>query len=130
MQARHKQGELLRATCNALVLAILSVGCIHGGRVASNSLEGKRILVSYQTEGRANSTAEYYLIETKRGLALFEPVPGGLGSLIKNHWREGDDDHFAISGEVLDTRVPATEFVLPADRSKNGKADLYPEGKY
>ena len=129
MRASGNQREWLAAFACALAL-LLAAGCIHGGRFASNSLAGKRILVAYRSEGRADSRPEYYLVETEKGIALFERVPGGIGSLIKNHWREADGDHFAIWGEVLGSRVPAFEFVLPVDRTKKGKAFIYPEGSY
>lgn len=105
-------------------------GCIHGGRFASNSLEGKRIVAAYRAEERPESRREYYLLETADGPALLERVPRGVSSLIKNHWREGENDHFALWGEFLDSRVPAFEFVLPVDRTKKGKAFIYPEGTY
>jgi hypothetical protein len=119
----------LTAFCGMLV-GILASGCIHGGRVAFSSLDGKKIVAAYRAEGRGSSHPDYYLIQTDRGLVLFERVPGGLGSLIKHHWREADEDHFAIWGELLDTRVPAFEFVIPADRTRKGKAFIYPEGTY
>jgi len=129
MLASRKATSWLGAA-SGLVLITLSIGCLHGGRLASNSLQGRQVLAAYDCEGRPDSRAEYYLIQTEAGLALLERVPGGMGSLIKHHWREGDSDHFAIWGEVLDSRVPAFEWVLPLDRSKKGTAFIYPEGTY
>jgi hypothetical protein len=99
---------------------------MEGGSLVSANYKPQKILVTYGTEGTVPPGVTYLLIETDRGMAIFERSQDGSGTLFHTHWRDQQGDHFA--GWVATSH--GYEFILPLDRSQPAKKFVYPKGYY
>jgi hypothetical protein len=126
------------------ILLLLISGCasgysafLQGGTVVPEDYQVQKVIVSYQAEGTVPERIHYFLVETDRGLAIFERSEDGSGSLMQTHWQDDQCDHFGawVSPPVgiISKRGlggPAYEFVVPFDRSKEAKKFVYEKGAY
>ncbi|OGW34849.1 MAG: hypothetical protein A2010_01135 [Nitrospirae bacterium GWD2_57_9] len=112
-----------------LVAVVFLSGCasmfIKGGDLVKAGYKPD-ILVSYRAEGTVPQGVDYLLVKTETGPAVFERSPDGSGVLFLTRWQDGQDDHFA--GWVANSH--GYEYVIPADRSGNGRKYVYPAGFY
>lgn len=116
-----------------LVLSVFS-GCtpwerlvFQGGSLVEPSYQPTKIVVSYRATGAIPEAAKYYLIETREGEeAIWEKVDGEKSALFKAYRETDKGDHY--SGWVVGQ--PASEFIVPKDRSRDAEKYVYPVGKY
>lgn len=127
----------IRALSAAVVLCVASSSVqagafLKGARIVKK--DPAEVLVKYGiapcvgTDGSSMGSppGAYWLVNDKAGLALFERDNTGSGALITNHWTVGDEDHFF-------TWVPGIsgwEYVIPADRTKEGARLVFPRGSF
>lgn len=97
-----------------------------GGSLASVGYQPLDVVVSYRAEGSVPKSAEYLLVRTEKGEAIFERSPDGSGTLIDKTWSDEKGDHFAMW--ILTSH--AYEFLVPKDRSKPAQRYIYPAGFY
>ena len=113
----------------SVVLALgLLVGCatllsamISGGTAVPGDFQVEEVLVRYRPVGQYPAHAQYLLVRTDRGLAMFEREKDGSGALFETHWTDEEGDHFAA---WLGRRI-AWVFVVPRDRTKPAKRYVY-----
>jgi hypothetical protein len=118
--------SLILITLSLLVSGCLAIGGMyfHGGKLVSDGYKIPKTIITYKTEGTAPKDAQYLLIETEEGLAMFERGLGGGGALFQNYWQDEKGDHFwaFIVGGVI------YEFIIPIDRTKEGYRYVHPNG--
>jgi hypothetical protein len=120
-------------TCVALVLLLCSASCaglaespLKGGEIVGAGYEAKALL-SY----RAVGGEEYSLVETPNGVAMLLKDQKSKGEMLfRVHWRDHSGDHFAAFVEASGKQGPGYEFIVPADRTKNGLLLTYDPGTY
>jgi len=117
-----------RVVCIGAVTLLLS-GCISGGGFTPSKASDYKILVSYRP-AQGGPNADYYLVQTEKGLAVLERDPGGSSALANLHWRASDGDHFALWISFLSRQGGAFEYVIPFDRTQPAKRFVYPAGSY
>jgi len=115
---------------------IVLPGCVnmvfHGGQFVKNDNRIKQVLVRYKAESAVPPDTEYMLVQTDKGLAVFEQYGKEGGCLIETHWTDHDGDHFAswIYGAGGGNSMHGYEFIVPADRTKNALRYIYLSGTY
>jgi hypothetical protein len=100
-----------RVVCIGAVALLLS-GCISGGGFTPSKASDYKILVRYRP-AQGGPNADYYLVQTEKGLAVLERDPGGSSALANLHWRASDGDHFALWISFLSRQGGAFEYVNP-----------------
>lgn len=114
----------------SILIALLILGCasmfMKGGTLVPKDYKIQKIIVSYRAEGIVPTGVKYFLIETEKGLAIFEQSGDGSGALFETHWIDDQGDHFA--GWIATSH--GYEFVIPSDRTKEGKKFVYPVKTY
>ena len=117
------------------ILSVLSVvflvaGCasafMKGGSLVKEGYKPKRVVVAYKAVGTVPPNVEYQLVETDKGMAMYERSNDGSGTLFETHWKDAQGDHYA--GWVATSH--GFEFVIPVDRKKEAKRYVYPKGYY
>ena len=107
-----------------------SPAIIVGGSSAKAGYEVDRIIVAYRAEGPVPAEAQYFLLETDNGLALFERGEKGSGTLFETRWSDEQGDHFAAWIRGRSYISHAYEYIVPADRSQNARRFVYPAHTY
>ena len=97
-----------------------------GGRLVSRNSKPREVVVNYRAEGAVPPNVTYQLVQTEKGLAMFERSADGSGALLETRWTDEAGDHFA--GWVRTSH--AYEFVVPAERTKPVKGFVYAKGYY
>lgn len=98
-----------------------------GGALAPKGYKPQKEIVAYSAEGTVPTGVKYFLVGTDKGEAIFERSDAdGSGALFLTRWTDDQGDHFA--GWVAKSH--GYEFVIPADRSKEGKKYVYPVNTY
>ncbi|HTF99506.1 MAG TPA: hypothetical protein VK654_02835 [Nitrospirota bacterium] len=113
-----------------LAAVFLVSGCasmfMKGGTLVKDGYKPKRVVVAYKAVGTVPPNVEYQLVETDKGMAIFERSADGSGTLFETHWKDEQGDHYA--GWVATSH--GFEFVVPADLKKEAKRYVYPKGYY
>jgi len=139
--------NILKALLTIIVVSFISSGCasmlMKGGTLVPSGYKVQKVIVAYRAEGTAPSRAQYFLVETDKGQAIFERSEDGSGALFQTHWLDDQGDHFAgwvsllpgrgvpLEGSgILFMKGPAYEFIVPLDRSKEARKFVYPKGTY
>jgi hypothetical protein len=106
--------------------------CLHGGSYINDEKTIEKVIIRYRTEQLESQGVQYRLVQTKKGMAIFERSPDGSGSLFETHWTDQDGDHFALWIYIAGggDQMPGYEFVVPEDRTQNAKLYIYPYGTY
>jgi hypothetical protein len=121
---------LARMVVLVALAGILAFGCasmfMKGGSLAPAGYQPQKVLITYRAEGAVPPGAEYLLVLTEKGEALFERSPDGSGALFETRWSDEKGTHFA--GWVATSH--AYEFVVPKDRTQPAKRYVYPKGYY
>jgi len=111
-----------------IISCMFVFGCasmfMKGGELVDAGYKPITIVVKYKTEGTRPVGVEYWLVETSKGLAIFERSQDGSGALFQTRWTDKDGDHYA--GWVATSH--AYEYVITRD--KLGKKYVYPKGYY
>jgi hypothetical protein len=125
--------KILKVLLTVTVVCFTSLGCasmysmiMQGGTIVPNGYEVQKVIVAYRAEGTVPARIQYFLVETDKGQAIFERSEDGSGTLFQTHWIDDQGDHFA--GWVFNRH--GYEFVIPTDRTKEGKKYFYPARTY
>lgn len=135
--------RLFITACSLLVIAaVFLTGCttiknthFQGGTIVPNNYHVPNIIVTYQAGENCPARIQYFLIETAKGLAIFERSEDGSGALFQDNWQDENGDHFVgwvspIRSKHATGGGPAYEYIVPLDRSKEAKRIVYPKMKY
>lgn len=122
--------KMLKALLTIIVVSFISSGCasmfMKGGTLVPKGYKVQKVIVAYRAEGTVPARVQYFLVETDKGQAIFERSEDGSGALFQTHWIDDQGDHFA--GWVATSH--GYEFVIPTDRTKEGKKYVYPVKTY
>jgi len=122
--------KALKGLLTIIVVCFVLFGCastfMKGGTLVPNGYRIQNVIVAYRAEGTVPARVQYFLIETDNVQAIFERSEDGSGALFQTHWVDDQGDHFA--GWVATSH--GYEFVIPTDRTKEGKKYVYPVGRY
>ena len=123
--------KIMKVLLTIIVVCFISSGCasmfMNGGALVPEGYNVQKMIVSYRAEGTVPERVQYFLIETDKGQAIFERSEAdGSGALFQTHWIDDQGDHFA--GWVATSH--GYEFVIPTDRTKDGKKYVYPANTY
>ncbi len=116
------------------VFLLFFSGCMQmflgGGELVSDNYEPQKVIVSYRGEGTLPAGVNYFLIEDEEGLAIFEQMDDGSGTLFQTRWQDSQGDHFCAWVKGNTGSSHAYEFIVPTDRSKTAKKYVYPAGTW
>ena len=123
--------NVMQVLLTIIIGCFILTGCasmfMKGGALAPKGYKIQKELVAYRAEGTVPAGVQYLLIETDKSQAIFERSDkDGSGALFLTRWTDDQGDHFA--GWVAKSH--GYEFVIPADRTKEGKKYVYPVGTY
>lgn len=121
-------GFLCLMICGGFFMGCMSTGSLllQGGTLVESDYEPNKILISYRAEGNVPDKAQYLLVETDTGLAIWEKVDDGAGALMQAYRKTDQGEHFSAWA----VGQPASEIVVPFVRSQPAKRYVYPVGKY
>ena len=111
-------------------LPILLSACSTGGEIIPLN-ETQKILVAYHTVEKVPPGVKWFLVKTKKGLALIEKDPSSESKLrVDQAWKDKRGYHFVYWVEFMGTRGTAFEFVVPRDITKTAIGYRYADGTY
>jgi hypothetical protein len=121
-------GFLCLMICGGFFMGCTSIGSLmtQGGTIVDQDYQPNKILISYRAEGSVPEKAQYFLVETDAGLAIWEKIDAGAGGLMEAYRKTDQGEHFSawVVGQ------PASEIIVPFDRSQPAERYVYPVGKY
>jgi hypothetical protein len=97
-----------------------------GGTIVDKDYKPKNIIISYRSEGAVPENGKYFLVETDTGIAIWEKIEGKDGGLMEAYRKTDQGEHFSAWA----VGQPASEIVVPFNRSQPAKRYVYPVGKY